>query len=95
MSNINKEMVISNIIGLNPTGTLDFNGTYMMNGNNNIVKNSANASKANLLKAQNNKIICNHVENFENNNIESKNYYFEYIFLIILIFILIFILFYF
>jgi len=88
MSDINKEIVISNIIGLNPTGTLDFNGTYRMNGNNNIIKSAANASKTNLVKAQNNEIVCNHIENFENNNIEFKIINFKCIFLIIFIFIL-------
>ena len=61
-----KEIILSNIIGLNPTGTLDFNGTYSMNGNNNIVQNSTTASKENLDKAQTNKIICSNVEKFEN-----------------------------
>ena len=69
-----KETILSNIIGLNPTGTLDFNGTYNLNGTNNIVRNSTTASKENLVKAQNNQIVCNQVENFENLN---NNYYFQ------------------
>ena len=94
-----KEIILSNIIGLNPTGTLDFNGTYRMNGNNNIVKDASTASKDNLLKATNNKIICNHVENFENyNNFNNKNNknnsnYIKNIILIIILLIILFILF--
>ena len=92
---MSKEIVMSNIIGLNPTGTLDFTGTYSMNGNNNIVKDTSSASKDNLAKAQSNTIICNHVENFENkkNNLnESLNK--KNILLILIIFILLFILFF-
>ena len=91
-----KEIILSNIIGLNPTGTLDFNGTYTMNGNDDIVQNTSNTSKKNLVKAQNNKIVCNHVEKFENYNNFNNKYYLNYnknIILIILIIILLFILF--
>ena len=90
-----KEIVLSNIIGLNPTGTLEFNGTYNMNGHDNMVKNTSDISKENLVKAQNNKIVCNHVEkfgNFNDNNLNNLNNL-ENIFLIILIIILLFILF--
>ena len=41
----NKEKIIGNIIGLNPTGTIDFNGTFKMNGNNNIIQTYVNESK--------------------------------------------------
>ena len=71
MSN-SKNIILSNIIGINPTGTLDYEGTYKLNGNNNIVQNSQSASKESLEKAQNNEINCNNIENFEN-YIESKN----------------------
>jgi len=71
MSN-SKNIILSNIIGINPTGTLDYEGTYKLNGNNNIVQNSQNASKESLEKAQNNEINCNNIENFEN-YIEFKN----------------------
>ena len=40
--NIHEKEVISNIIGLNPTGTLSFNGTFAMNGSNNNVNTSEN-----------------------------------------------------
>lgn len=64
MNNINKENIIGNIIGLNPTGTIEFNGTFQMNGNNNIIQTPVSASKENLIKSQNNQIVC---ENFNNN----------------------------
>jgi hypothetical protein len=97
-----KEIILSNIIGLNPTGTLDFNGTYTMNGNNNIVKSSLDTSKKNLDRSQKNKIICNQVEKFENYNTKyDLNYntkydlnYIKNIILIILIIIIFFILFF-
>lgn len=91
-----KEIVLSNIIGLNPTGTLDFSGTYKMNGNNNNVRNSSTASKENLVKAANNEIICNDVENFDNfNNKNNKNNsnFIKNIILIIILLIILFILF--
>lgn len=83
-----KENIISNIIALNPTGTLNFNGTYEMNGQNNIVVNSNSAAKDNLEKTQSNKIVCSAVEKFENyNNIEKKNYK-NYYFILFIIFII-------
>jgi len=97
--NNNNAIVLSNIIGLNPTGTLDFNGTYSMNGNNDIIQNQTTASKESLDKAQNNQIICNNVEKFENyNNLNNdiliySNFNKKIIILIIFIFILLIILF--
>lgn len=67
MSNSNN-IVLSNIISLNPTGTLDFQGTFNLNGINSIVQNPADASKNNLEKTTNNEIICGTIENFENQN---------------------------
>ena len=96
MSN-KKNIILSNIIGINPTGTLDYEGTYKLNGNNNIVQNSQNASKESLEKAEKNEINCNNIENFEN-YIEFKNtinyklkdkYICVVFFLIILIFFII------
>ena len=96
MSNT-KNIILSNIIGINPTGTLDYEGTYKLNGNNNIVINSQNASKESLEKAQKNEINCNSIENFENYmDLQNKiNYKFQKkyicisIFFIILIFFII------
>ena len=71
-----KEILISDIIALNPTGTLNFTGTYSMNGQNNIVINSNTKSKDSLEKTQNNKLICDAVEKFENYN--NRNYNQDY-----------------
>jgi hypothetical protein len=87
----NKDIYASNIIGLNPTGIMDFNGTYTMNGTNNIIRNTSTAAKENLAKAQNNQIICDHVENFHNMN-SNKNYYIFTFIIILIILIIIFLL---
>ena len=92
-----KEIILSNIIGLNPTGILDFNGTYTMKGNDNIVENPSDTAKKNLLKSQNNEIICNQVEKFENYNNFNKydfNYIKNIIFILIILIIILFILFF-
>ena len=81
-----EDEVMSNIIGLNPTGTIDFNGTYKMNGVNNIVRNSKDSSKDNLEKISKNEISCDLIENF--NNYEKKQD-FTFLFLFV-VFILIF-----
>ena len=67
--------VINNVISLNPTGTMDYNGTYKLKGNNNIVNSPATTSKKNLKKTQNNEIVCSSIENFENydNNLNNEN----------------------
>lgn len=81
-----KEIIQSNIAGLNPTGTIDYNGTMTLNGPNNIVVNSYNSSKNNLNKVHNNEVICTSIENFENCNENNKfNFYFIFIIFIILI----------
>jgi hypothetical protein len=81
-----KEYVLSNVIGLNPTGTMNFEGTYQMNGNNDIVRTGNNASLENLKKTQKNEVICGITETFE--NYEKKKDY-KNIFLIIIILFLI------
>jgi len=68
-----KEIVLNNIIGLNPTGTLEFTNTYNMVGDNSIVKDSYTVSHDNLKKASQNKVICGSIENFENYNKNNKN----------------------
>jgi hypothetical protein len=67
-----KEIIKSNIAGLNPTGTLDFKGTFILNGPNNIIQNSSTASKSNLQNINNNKVVCSNIENFINNNFENN-----------------------
>lgn len=69
-----KELLISDIIALNPTGTLNFTGTYTMNGQNNIVIDSNSKSKDVLKKTQNNQLICDAIEKFENYNNKDFNY---------------------
>jgi hypothetical protein len=86
-----KKSVLNNIISINPTGTLDFEGTYKMNGPNSIIRDPINDSKNNLIKTQNNQIICNSIEKFENYN--SKNnkmivIFLLFLFLLILIFLI-------
>lgn len=67
----NKEKMINYVIGLNPTGTMSYQGTYQFDGHNNITVNKDSASKNNLKKAQSNSIIC---ENFENYIIKKKKF---------------------
>jgi ABC-type lipoprotein release transport system permease subunit len=96
--NIHEKEVISNIIGLNPTGTLSFNGTFAMNGSNNNVNTQENISRANLKKTEANEFINNSnvIENFEsyhkkykykNNNLFDNNDYI-YIILILILFLM-------
>lgn len=75
--NFYKEIIKSNIAGLNPTGTLEFNSTFNLNGPNNVIQNSTMASKNVLNNVNNNKVVCSNIENFENlflyeNNIKNK-----------------------
>ena len=96
--NMHEKEVISNIIGLNPTGTLSFNGTFAMNGSNNNVNTQENISKNNLKKTEANEFINNSnvIENFESyhkkykykNNIFFDNNDYIYIILIIILFLL-------
>lgn len=60
--------LLSNIISLNPTGTLDYQGTYTLQGNNQILSNPMEASQNNLQKTMNNEIICGNMETFKNLN---------------------------
>jgi hypothetical protein len=89
----NQNSLLNNIISINPTGILDFDGTYKMNGANSIVRDPQNDSKNNLIKTQNNQIICSSVEKFENyrNYINNKNITIILLILIFFIFILIFV----
>lgn len=94
--NIHEKEVISNIIGLNPTGTLSFNGTFTMNGSNNIINTQENISKENLKKTETNEFInkSNVIENFESNyikpNTHKYNIFFynkDYIYICLIIFL--------
>ena len=82
----NKDLILNNIIGLNPTGTMNFKGTYQMFGNNNIVKNANDISKINLQKTSKNEIVCSSIEKFNNYKNINKNKNLNYIYLLILFF---------
>lgn len=64
--NRNEIPVINNIIGMNPTGTIDFNGTFKMNGQNNIIQDSATLGHNNLVLSQTNQVVCTSIEKFTN-----------------------------
>ena len=70
-----KEMVDSYVIGVNPTGILSFDGTFKMQGQNNIIMSSSNIAKDNLKKTQNNEFVCNteRKETFSNRVIYEKS----------------------
>jgi hypothetical protein len=94
-SNYTKELVLSNIIGSNPTGIISLNdGNPIVNKNVNIVQNTAIASKENLIKAQNNEIMCNNIEKFETKQKLLKENIISLflIFLILIIFLFLFVL---
>ena len=95
MEPYSKELVISNLISLNPTGIMTLkNSTLQSNGTNNIILNSNMASKENLKKAQENEIICNNIEkfeNFQNSEVNYKNKILIFILIVILLIILLFI----
>lgn len=81
-----EEIVLNNIIGSNPTGTLDFSDTYTMVGPNSIVQDSNTASHNNLNKTSQNQIVCNAIENFDNYNKKiNKEFILIILFLVILL----------
>ena len=100
---MHEKEVISDIIGLNPTGLLSFEGTFSLKGANQNITTSTNLSKENLIKTNDNEYICNNNNNniehfysspsyhtFKNNNyiiIYNKNIYYIYILLYIILFI--------
>jgi len=92
------DTVLSNTISLNPTGQLDFKGTFTLNGANSLVQNTDNASEDNLNKTVNNKIICGTIENYENYenifNTEIKDLEHKKIIYLLCVFIFIFLIFY-
>ena len=95
MEPYSKELVISNLISLNPTGIMTLkDSTLQSNGTNNIILNANMASKENLKKAQENEIICNNIEkfeNFQNSEVNYKNKILIFILIVILLIILLFI----
>ena len=95
MEPYSKELVISNLISLNPTGIMTLkDSTLQSNGTNNIILNANMASKENLKKAQENEISCNNIEKFENfqtSEVNYKNKILIFILIVILLIILLFI----
>ena len=85
-----KNKIINNIISLNPTGILQYDGTYKMNGANSIITDTGNNSKSNLEKAEKNEILCHSIEKFENFNtsLKKQNVFFIFILIISFIFII-------
>ena len=51
--------VIGNIIGMNPTGLISFEGTFSMVGPNQSVNSPTNLSKEKMKQTDNNEYICN------------------------------------
>jgi len=90
MSSISQ--VNGNVIGMNPTGTLNMSDTnsFKPNGSNNIVLNPNSASKGSLIKVQNNEVNCSGIENYENYNKNNNYIYKELLFLILIIFLILF-----
>lgn len=50
--------VIGNIIGMNPTGLISFEGTFSMVGSNQSVNSPSNLSKEKMKQTENNEYIC-------------------------------------
>ena len=57
---------MSQIIGMNPTGQLDYSGTFQMNGASKVRLTPEQIAKENLIKKQNGEFIC--TEKFKNRN---------------------------
>jgi hypothetical protein len=92
-NNITKELVLSNIIGSNPTGIISLNDNNpIVNKNINIIQNTSIASKESLVKAQNNEIICNNIEKFDNQKFKENIISIFLILLILIIFLFLFVL---
>lgn len=89
---------IGNIIGMNPTGIISFEGTFSMSGSNQNINTPANLSKEKMKQTENNEYICDdnnqNKETFQNyqshpinkrlffNNYQCYNWIFLYIILL-------------
>ena len=83
-----QNLVLSNIIGINPTGIMTYDGFIKMNGNNNIVNSSNTVNKKSITRIQNNQILCNDIEKFENFTISSNNSLNNIIYILLIIIII-------
>ena len=95
-NNFKKEKIISDIISVMPTGTINLNssGTFDIIRKNNVIMTPASQSIKNLEKVKKNEYICNNqtIEKFQNNNnnnIKNNNYTRIIIIFIIIILIII------
>ena len=98
---MDKILIINDIVSLNPTGILDFNGTYLMKGNSTNTYTSSKLSSDALNDTLNNKIKCNKnittstIENFENNykinDIDNFLYYNKIIYILFIIILVLYI----
>lgn len=58
--------VIANIISLNPTGKVQFTGTFKPHGQTAQVKSSQAIAKEQLKKTNSNEFVCDNIEQFSN-----------------------------
>jgi hypothetical protein len=76
-NNFKKEKIISDIISVTPTGTINLNssGTFDIIRKNDIIMTPSSQSLKNLEKVKKNEYVCNNqtIEKFENNNKENNN----------------------
>ena len=94
---VHDKEVIGNIIGMNPTGLISFEGTFSMEGPNQSVNSPANLSKEKMKQTDNNEYICDdnnqYKETFQNYQnkiitqppIVSRSHYYNWILLYIII----------
>ena len=57
----------------NPTGLLDYNSTINFKGPSNIVASPSTIANDNLIKSNNNQVICSSIDHFNNNNNNKSN----------------------
>lgn len=86
-----QNLVLSSIIGINPTGIMTYDGSLKLNGNNNIVNSSNTVNKKSITRIQNNQILCDDIEKFENLNKSSNNSLNNIIYILLIIIIILFI----
>jgi len=86
-----QNLVLSSIIGINPTGIMTYDGSLKLNGNNNIVNSSNTVNKKSITRIQNNQILCDDIEKFENFNKSSNNSLNNIIYILLIIIIILFI----
>jgi hypothetical protein len=86
-----QNLVLSSIIGINPTGIMTYDGSLKLNGNNNIVNSSNTVNKKSIERIQNNQILCDDIEKFENFSKSSNNSLNNIIYILLIMIIILFI----